>query len=147
MAELILGIPIFQDLKPRELEVLAKHLKLCSIDQGSVVFREGEQGTFMGLIVEGIAELSKQNVLENSVTICAEGVGRMLGEMALLDGEPRSATARFTKTGKILLLSKENFQRILVEHPTLGVTILSRLCQVLSRRLRQTTGRLADHLR
>jgi CRP/FNR family cyclic AMP-dependent transcriptional regulator len=146
LGDLILGLPIFQDLKPGEIDVLSRHVRLYCVDQGSVIFKEGEEGTFMGLIIEGSAELSKQNAAQSFVRIGAEGAGRMLGEMALLDGEPRSATAKFVKTGKILMLSKESFQVILTDHPALGVSILSRLCQLLSKRLRRTTGLLSDHL-
>ena len=100
----------------------------------------------MGLIVEGLAEVRKKNCENEAVKVAAEGVGRLLGEMALVDGEPRSATARFVKAGLILLLTKENFERILKEHPHLGVSILLRICRLLSQRLRRTTGILSDFL-
>ena len=57
--------------------------------------------------------MSKENSGHEAVKVAAEGTGRMLEEMALVDGEPRSATARFVKSGTLLLLTKESFERIL----------------------------------
>lgn len=144
--EMLLSLPLFQDLETKHLELLARYVKLCRVRQDAVLFREGEEGCFMGLIVEGLAELSKENADHAIVQIAAEGAGRTLGEMALVDGEPRSATVRFARAGKVLVLSKESFNRILAQHPHLAVSILLRICRLLSQRLRRTTGLLADAL-
>ena len=146
IAEMILSLPLFQDLEVKEVDLLARFVKPCRVLKDAVIFQEGDQGDFMGLIVEGLAEVSKQNSGNESVKVAAEGTGRMLGEMALVDGECRSATARFVKSGTILLLSKESFDRILSQHPHLGVSILLRICRMLSQRLRRTTGVLSDYL-
>jgi CRP/FNR family cyclic AMP-dependent transcriptional regulator len=147
IGEMILSLPMFQDLEPKEVDLLARFVKPCRVKEDSVIFQEGEEGDFMGLIVEGMAELSKENSGHAWVKVAAEGRGRLVGEMALIDGEPRSATARFVKSGTVLLLTRESFNRILSQHPQLGVAILLRLCRMLSQRLRRTTGILSDYLK
>ncbi len=144
--DMILSLPLFQDFEPKDVDLLSRFVKPCRVRANGVIFEEGETGDFMGLIVEGVAEVSKENSEHAPVKVSAEGSGRMLGEMALVDGEPRSATARFVKSGTILLLTKESFDRILSLHPHLGVSILLRLCRMLSQRLRRTTGLLTDYL-
>ena len=146
IAEMILSLPLFQDLEMKHVDLLARFVKPCRVREDAVLFQEGEEGSFMGLIVEGLAEVRKQNSDEESVKVAVEGSGRMVGEMALVDGEPRSATARIVKSGTMLLLSKENFERILDQHPHLGVAILLRVCRLMSQRLRRTTGVLSNYL-
>jgi CRP/FNR family cyclic AMP-dependent transcriptional regulator len=146
IVEMILSLPIFQDLDPKEADLLARFVKPCRVQVDDIIFTEGDDGSFMSLIVEGLAEVSKQTSANASVKVAAEGMGRMLGEMSLVDAEPRSATARFVKSGTVLLLSKENADRIFIQHPQLGISILLRICRSLSQRLRRTTGILTDHL-
>ena len=146
IGEMILSLTMIQDLEPNNVELLSRFIKPCRVREDTVVFQEGDEGSFMGLIVEGLAEIRKENSENESVKVASEGSGRMLGEMALVDGERRSATARFVKSGIVLLLSKESFDRILAQHPHLGVAILLRICRLLSQRLRRTTGVLSDYL-
>jgi CRP/FNR family cyclic AMP-dependent transcriptional regulator len=146
IVDFIVESPLFQDLEQRELELLARYFKLFTVDSDSIVFREGEAGDSMALIVDGKAELRKGSYPDDSVLISIEGVGRTVGEMALIDGEPRSATVKFAKAGKILMLTKDGFDLIMAEHPRLAFKVLWRLCRVLSQRLRRTTGILSDQL-
>jgi CRP/FNR family transcriptional regulator, cyclic AMP receptor protein len=144
--DLILGVPLFEDMDPKEVEVLSRYFKLYSVDEGAVIFHEGDEGGFMGLIIEGNAEVSKENYPLPAVTISTEGFGKALGEMALFDRERRSATVKFTKPGKVLLLTKESFDTIRENYPRVGFDVLWRLCRILSQRLRRTTGLLSHHL-
>lgn len=146
IADMIVSLALFQDLEMKHVDLLARFVKPCRVREDAVLFQEGDEGSFMGLIVEGLAEVRKQNSEEESVKVAVEGSGRMVGEMALVDGEPRSATARFVKSGTMLLLSKESFDHILEQHPHLGVAILVRVCRLLSQRLRRTTGLLSNYL-
>lgn len=146
IGELLVGLPLFHDIESWELQVLSKSFRLYNVDAGGALFSEGDQGDFMALIVDGSVELMKQNDPKGPVKIATEGVGRTLGEMALIDGEPRSATAKFVKSGKVLILTRETFEAIMNEHPRLGIDLLWRICRVLSQRLRRTTGSLSERL-
>lgn len=146
VSELLMELPLFHDIETWELQVLSRSFRLYNVDAGGALFNEGDQGDFMALIVDGTVELMKQNDPKGPIKIATEGVGRTLGEMALIDGEPRSATARFVKGGKVLVLTRENFEGIMNEHPRLGIDLLWRICRVLSQRLRRTTGSLSERL-
>lgn len=146
ISDFIINVPLFQGFDPFEVGALARYFKLYYVEAGAVLFEEGEEGTFMGIIIEGRVQLQKQTAAQGLVTLSVEGAGRVLGEMALIDGEPRSATASFVQAGRMLILSRESFERVLREQPRLGFKLLFQLSRVLSRRLRRATGLLTDHM-
>lgn len=146
VGELLMSLPLFHDVESWELQILSKQFRLYNVDVGGVLFSEGDPGDYMALIVDGTAELTKLNEPKGPVKIATESFGRTLGEMALIDREPRSATAKFVKPGKILILTRESFEAIMNEHPRLGIDLLWRICRVLSQRLRRTTGSLSERL-
>ena len=80
IVEMILGLPLFQNLEMREADLLARFIKPCRVREDAVIFQEGEEGSFMGLVVEGLAEVSKENSGHEAVKVAAEGTGRMLEE-------------------------------------------------------------------
>jgi CRP/FNR family transcriptional regulator, cyclic AMP receptor protein len=147
IAELILGSRPFQDMESEDVTVLARYLSLYAVDQGAELFHEGDVGDFLGLIVLGAVDLFKNGPADHDVKVATEGAGKLLGEMAMVDGEPRSATARFMQSGQVLILTKESFQRLLKEHPRAAANFLFRLSRLLSQRLRKTTGLLTSYLK
>ena len=62
----------------------------------------------------------------------------MFGEMALIDGSRRSATALANSTVKTLSLKKKDFERLIENHPSVAITILRRIARIISMRLRRT---------
>ena len=74
------------------------------------------------------------------------GAGKTLGEMAVVDGEPRSATCVAKRECVLLLLTKDNFQCIVRQRPGLAVKLLVVIAKLLSQRLRQVSGVLVDYL-
>jgi CRP-like cAMP-binding protein len=66
--------------------------------------------------------------------------------MALIDDEPRSATARVTQPAQLLVLTKDRFERIGTEHPRLALLFTFTVARLLSKRLRLASGMLVDHL-
>lgn len=147
VVDMILGARLFQDMNQDDVTILARFLTLHNVEQGAVVFHEGDTGDFLGLIVEGAVELFKDGPNDAKAKVASEGAGKLLGEMALVDGEPRSATARFLQPGHGLILTKDNFQRLLHEHPRAAANFLFRLSRLLSQRLRRTTGMLVSCLK
>jgi CRP-like cAMP-binding protein len=74
------------------------------------------------------------------------GPGRAFGEMAVLDGEIRSATCMATEDTILLTLSKEALDELLDEHPCIGSRIIRAIAVSMSRRLRLAVGQLVDHI-
>jgi CRP-like cAMP-binding protein len=74
------------------------------------------------------------------------GPGKAFGEMALVDGEPRSAELRAAKDSEFMLLSQDNFRTLCCSQPTIGLKMLMQISRSLSQRLRRVSGQLVDYL-
>ena len=86
------------------------------VKKGDVIFQDGKSGQSMFIILEGQVEISK--ILGDQKTILAKlGVGSIFGEMAILDNQPRSATATAATNGVVLKISREMFRKRLEEVP------------------------------
>ncbi|MFH1863201.1 MAG: cyclic nucleotide-binding domain-containing protein, partial [bacterium] len=78
------------------------------------------------------------------VLIAEFGKGAVIGEVALVDKQVRSASVRVAAEATLLLISRENFETILNDSPKLGIRLLQILARTLSFRLRETTARFAN---
>ena len=136
----------FGDFPSPAIETLTKYVQAYSVVAGTVIFREGDRGGFMCLLIEGAAEIFKQDIKYGIKRIGKIEPGKTIGEMALVDGEQRSATCVCPEASTLVMLTREQFVRIIREHPALSVDILLKLVTMMSRRLRQTSGQLVDYL-
>jgi CRP-like cAMP-binding protein len=96
----------------------------------------------MLMLVEGKVEVQKQDRWNTPQLIAVVEAGKTLGEMSMIDGEPRFATCIAVEPTLVAVLDRENLARIIVEQPMLGAKILMELVLMLSQRLRATSGRL-----
>ncbi|MEO7726081.1 MAG: cyclic nucleotide-binding domain-containing protein, partial [Burkholderiales bacterium] len=132
------GSQFFSDFPPAEIETLTQYVQAYSVVPGTVIFREGDRGGFMCMVIEGSAEIFKQDNKYSSKRIGQIEPGKTIGEMALVDGEQRSATCICPQQSTLVMLTREQFVRIIREHPPLSVNILLKIVTMMSRRLRQT---------
>lgn len=72
--------------------------------------------------------------------------GRSIGDMAVLDNFPRSATVRSRTKATLITLTRDSFETILDKHPRIGIKMLKGLARLLSLNLRKTSSRLADYM-
>jgi len=134
------------ELSGPELDKLARFARVCRAPAGAVVFEEGARDAYLCLIVEGEIEVRKEDGSRAARVLVTLGPGKLLGEMALLDGEPRSASAVAVTDATLVIVTQTDFERLLAEFPAFGVKFLRRLARLVSARLRDTAGRLVDHL-
>ncbi len=144
--DLLCAIPMFNELKTSELKVIAGHMNLCEVDEGDVVFLEGERGHYVSFVVEGSLEVSKATATGARTVLTRLSQGQSIGEMAVIDEAPRSATVIALTKSKLLTLSRQSFESILEEHPAIGISILKGIARILSANLRRTSGPLAERL-
>ncbi|MBK8062659.1 MAG: cyclic nucleotide-binding domain-containing protein [Betaproteobacteria bacterium] len=129
-----------------ELELIARHVTALEADAGCTLFAEGAPGDRLYVLVRGRVQTWKQDVLQPRTVIATDGAGKSLGEMALIDGEPRSAACTVLAPSLLLSLTRESFERLARAHPAIAFRVLMRIARLMSRRLRSTSGRLAEHL-
>jgi CRP/FNR family cyclic AMP-dependent transcriptional regulator len=137
---------MFDHFSKPEIECISEYVKAYKIDAYETIFKEGDEGSFMGIVIKGRVDIIKIDKTGNSKHITMISPGKSMGEMSLVDNLPYSATAIAIETTKILAFTRVSFERLLQKHPVIGVKILRKIAQLMSQRLRQTTGTLLNYL-
>jgi CRP-like cAMP-binding protein len=109
---------------------------------GQALIREGDGGDFMLLLMEGSVDIYKHSAQGERQLMTSVSPGMTLGEMSMIDGEPRFATCIATDITTFAMLTRDAMVNIILEKPSLGSKILIKLVTLLSQRLRQTSARL-----
>ena len=138
--------PMFENFNLAEIRLLSHFMQVYRAEPGIEIIREGEPGDFMMLIIEGRIEVFKQDRWNAPRLIALIDAGKTLGEMSMIDGEPRFATCVAAERCMIAVLTRESLARIILEQPILGSKILMELVLMLSQRLRQTSSRLVSFM-
>lgn len=133
-------VGIFQGLAVGELAAIGVMCKVVSYGADQVVIREGEPGDTLYLIIDGDVSVTKGEGIGTCNEITVMTVGDYFGEMALIDEAPRSATVKTKTKARFMVLSKEDFARIVHEHPPIGLNI----CKTLSHRIRELLTKLGQ---
>jgi len=133
---------LLENFSPGEVKLLAHFMEVYRAEPGMEIIREGDGGDFLLMIVEGRVEVHKRDRWNTPQLVAAVEAGRTLGEMSMIDGEPRFATCVATEPTLVAVLHRESLARIIVEQPMLGAKILMELVLMLSQRLRATSERL-----
>ena len=141
---LIPKCPLLENFSPGEVRLLAHFMEVYRALPGVEMIREGEGGDLMMLVIEGRVDVAKRDRWNTPQLIAQVEPGRTLGEMSMIDGEPRFATCVAVEPTLVAVLNRENLARIIVEQPLLGAKLLMELVLMLSQRLRATSGKLLD---
>lgn len=144
--DMLIDSALFKHLTAPDLREVARYFGVCEFAEGEAIFKEGEPGSFMCIVHEGRVSVIKSDKEHEPVVMGSEGVGRAFGEMAVLDGERRSASCVAESDCVILTLSKAAMDEMLEMQPRIGAKILRTIAVSLSRRMRFAAGRLVDHV-
>ncbi|MDH5323981.1 MAG: cyclic nucleotide-binding domain-containing protein [Gammaproteobacteria bacterium] len=139
-------MPMFRDLTRPEVEILSGYVQAFEAESGKTLFLEGEKGGFMCFLVSGKIDVIKESHLRERKTITTVRPGQTIGEMSLLDDMPFSATACAVEKTTVILITRRNFESFTEDHPALAIKMIRKVARLISLRLRQTTGILADYI-
>ena len=142
--EILRQFEVLRDLAADELAVIGRHLAQVRFARGSYILREGEPGDALYFLYEGTLVVEKvvdgaTGARKDLAIIPAHAV---VGEMALVDQEPRSAGVRAEVSSQALKLTRADFDRIVEERPALAYKLFRAFYLELSRRLRSTNEEL-----
>ena len=137
--ELLRSVPIFSELTEADFSSLAKVANRRRYPKDSVVFFENEQGDFFFMILEGRIKVTILGDDGREVILSLLGSGDFFGEMALLDNEPRSATAIAVEDTELLSLHRNDFQAVLSDNRSITVGLI----KVLTTRLRRANHQIS----
>jgi CRP/FNR family cyclic AMP-dependent transcriptional regulator len=115
-------VPLFSDCSKRELQLISRAAKEVRRKSGTVLAKEGDAGVGLFLILDGTAEVTIGGRRRTTL-----GPGDFFGEVALLDGGPRTATVTATSDITLLVLSEWVFRGLLHQHPSIAMKTLSTL--------------------
>lgn len=146
LCAMIEATSMFGDFDWQEIVALSAYLQAYEAEAEAILFREGEPGHYMCLLLDGRVDIFKEDHCQESKIMASVGAGKTLGEMAMVDNEPRSATAVFSEPSTLAILTRENFARLTLEKPALAAKILLKISRLLSQRLRYTSGVLVEYL-
>jgi CRP/FNR family transcriptional regulator, cyclic AMP receptor protein len=132
----------FAEFSREDISNLAGYMEVFRAQPGEIIIREGEDGDFMMLIVEGEVDILKKTYRVQQQHMTSAGPGMTLGEMSMIDGEPRFATCMASQPTVFAVLTRDNMAKIILDHPSLGSKILVKMVTMLSLRLRQTSMHL-----
>jgi len=138
--------PWLKNVDNTSLKLLAPYLQLFSIPKGKTLFCQGDNTVFMILIQEGRVDIRKEGHGGEAQTIAIVGAGQVIGEMSLIDGGTRSATAIASEPTRAFILTESNFNAIRKQEPGLWGALLVRFIKTITRRLRRSSGQFVDIL-
>lgn len=139
--ELLRNVPSFSSLTDDQVALLAASVGVQSFDDGEMIFLQGSVGDALYIILSGQVRIYTNGESGQEHTVRIFRASEFFGELALLDGQPRSASARAMGATTVLTLRRAAFLHTIHTCPPIAAAVLEAMAQ----RLRQTTV-FAEHL-
>lgn len=132
--------PFFRGLDSRIVEGLVLHAPTRRVKRATWLFRKGDPGTNLYVVCAGAVRVSAPSEHGKDATFNLIVPGEIFGEIAFLDGSPRTADAVMVESGELMVIERRDFLPLLRDYPELAL----RLLEVLCGRLRRTSQQLED---
>ena len=146
--------PIFCDLDAEALDQLCRYAKHTTLKRGATIFSKGDPGNSLIAVISGTVKISVSSAGGRSAILNLIGPGETFGEVAVLDGQPRTADATANTNCEIFVIDRREFLPFVRSHPALAMKFIELLCtrirwtsdQVEQVILQNLPGRLAGAL-
>ena len=137
--ELLSRVPLFSELSRAELERISRVSVARSFPAGVRVFHEGDHSDACYLVRTGDLRVTREHPDGRAITLATLGPGDIFGELAMLDGQARSASVETLTETELLALPAADVRRLLSDRPEISVKLIA----ALTKRLRETNERVA----
>jgi CRP-like cAMP-binding protein len=131
---------LFGQLPPAVLEHLGSYMRRRTLPRGSSIFAKGDPGTGLMGVLSGSVKISVPSADGRDIVLNIVHEGEIFGEIALLDGHPRTADATAMTDCELMVIERRDFIPFLLNQPDLTMQIIETLCS----RLRRTTEQVQD---
>lgn len=145
MITFLLTAPMFEDLDPKEIKGIIHIVEAVKYGVGEIIFREGAPGDAWYALYSGEVEVLKHSD-SGEKTIKTLDPGSCFGEIAVLDGLPRSATIRATKDTVVLLVPLDKFKELIDNDHLIAYKLIRHMAILLASRQRSNTEVLSKLL-
>ena len=146
--------PYFVDLEPEAFDQLCRYAKHTTLKRGATIFSKGDPGTSLVAVISGTVKISISSPDGRNAILNLVGPGEIFGEVALLDGQARSADCTANTNCEVFIIDRREFLPFVRSQPTLAMKFIELLCarlrwtsdQVEQVILQNLPGRLASAL-
>ena len=142
----IRGTAMLSGVSDDELSRLAVFCEERQMGEGTTVFIENMPGESLFLIGKGTIRISKMFAEGDEKTLTVLGPEDIFGEMAVVDGLPRAATARVAEDAELISLKKKDFESLCQSDPALALKLVVNVFRVFSKRVRESNDEYRDML-
>jgi len=132
--------PLFRNLDEEERVQILIIGQVRSVKAGEVLFREGDPGDGLFVVMKGSVRISKQSASGEEALAVLESPS-FFGEMALIDNSARAADAIVNEDSALFFIPLQGLRSLIEAQPRIALKILYALCEVLAQRLRETNER------
>lgn len=140
IADLLQRVPFLGALEPEDREALAASVTHRRFRRGDIIFQREDHGQALFMVETGGVRVYHPSAQGGDLTLAVFGPGDFFGEMSLLDGRPRSASAAATADTVTATLERSDFIALLISRPKAALSVL----EVVSRRLRGASEMASD---
>lgn len=137
---LLKSVSLFYDLSERELGYISSRMIAKKFETGNLIFMENSEGEKCFFVAEGSVKVTRLSKDGKEVILAMLNKGEFFGEMALLDGESRSANVIALENTEVLTLNREDFLSVLQDYPQIAIQLL----KVMAHRLRKSDRQIAS---
>ncbi len=137
---------MLQDFSDEELNTLAGFCQMREMSEGTTVFIENMPGESLFLVKKGTIRVSKMFAEGDEKTLVVLGPEDIFGEMAVIDGLPRSATARVAEDAELISLKKKDLEQLCQDDAALAFKLVRNIVKVFSKRVREANEEYRDML-
>lgn len=140
---LLENIYLFKGLNNEQLDLIEELATMSTFNPGDDIFSQGDKAQALYIIKYGSIRIHQKADSGDNIEVAVLGTGSHFGEMAVLDGEPRSATATAIEKTDVVEIDFEKLKSVLSEHPLIALHFYNKLAHFLCGRLRITTNDLS----
>ncbi|MCV0403342.1 MAG: cyclic nucleotide-binding domain-containing protein [Chloroflexi bacterium] len=124
--DLLRAVPLFEGLRDRELERIGSLADIVDLPAGRRIMAQGERGAEMFILIDGAADVER-----DGESLGERGPGTVLGEIALIDGGPRTASVTLKADSRLLVLARREFHTLMDDFPEVRLHVLETVAQRL----------------
>lgn len=137
---IISAVPLFTGLTKDELKAVASKTKAVEFEAGELIIEQDDTSDGAYILCHGMVKVYRLTDDGEEINLAVLGPGEILGEMSLIDDQPRSANVEAIQHTQLLLLTREDFSKILHQHTDAAINLLA----TLSHRVRATNEYVED---
>jgi len=130
--------PLFDEMSAADVKHLEDFFTVRKIPEGKTIFIENMPGESLYLIKQGTVKISRMLAEGDEQVLIVLGPDDVFGEMAVLDGGKRSATARIAEDAELYGLSRNDFEKLTEQNPQLGLKFALNIVRIFSSRIRDS---------